>query len=175
MKYFMSALAGLAMCSVSAVAQETELSENRVAAVTAWSVFVENDPTECWIVSAPEETVNTRDGVVVSVRRSAILMMVTFQPALGVQGQLSFTGGYPFADGSTVSMQVDDQNFEMFTIGENAWPPSEADDAQLITALKRGTEAVVVGMSSRGTRTEDTFSLYGFTAAYEEAQSRCSG
>ena len=46
-----------------------EQSTNRVAAQTDWSVFVENDPTECWGVSAPKETVNTRDGRVVAVRR----------------------------------------------------------------------------------------------------------
>ncbi len=39
-----------------------EASSNRVAANTDWSVFVEDDPTECWAVSAPKETVNTRDG-----------------------------------------------------------------------------------------------------------------
>jgi hypothetical protein len=40
--------------------------------------------------------------------------------------------------------------------------------------MKRGAEAVAVAMSSRGTRTEDTFSLMGFTAAVEDAGTRCS-
>ena len=175
MKTIISAFAMSAALATTAVAQDTEMSDNRVAAVTAWSVFVENDPTECWVVSAPEETVNTRDGVVVSVRRGEILMFVTYRPGEGVSGELSFAGGYPFAEGSTVTVTVGEQSFELFTTGESAWPPSESDDAQLMTAMKRGTEAVVVGMSARGTRTEDTFSLYGFTAALEEAQSRCSG
>ena len=38
----------------AAYAQEE--SSNRVAANTDWSVFVEDDPQECWGVSAPKET-----------------------------------------------------------------------------------------------------------------------
>ncbi len=39
----------------------------------------------------------------------------------------------------------------------------------------RGAQAVVTGVSGRGTQTRDTFSLLGFTASVEEAQRRCAG
>ncbi|WP_380055268.1 invasion associated locus B family protein [Falsihalocynthiibacter sp. SS001] len=154
----------------SALAQE---STNRVAANTDWSVFVEDDPTECWAVSAPKETVNTKDGRVVAVRRSDILLYVTYRPSANVKSEVSFTGGYPFADGSTVSVEVGDSKFDFFTSKENAWPATAADDAKIITAMKRGATAIVTGRSSRGTQTQDTFSLLGFTAAIEEAEKRC--
>lgn len=155
-----------------AFAQE---STNRVAAKNAWSVFVEDNPTECWGVSTPRETVNTRDGRVVAVKRGSILLFVTFRPGAGAKGEVSFTGGYPFAGGSTVTVSVSGNQFEMFTEGEWAWPASPADDAKLVTALKRGAEATLTARSSRGTTTKDTFSLIGFTAAMEEAEKRCSG
>ncbi|OWU85806.1 hypothetical protein ATO6_02540 [Oceanicola sp. 22II-s10i] len=148
-------------------------SENQVAAKTDWSVFVENDPKECWAVSAPKETVNTKDGRVVSVRRSDILFMAFYRPGAEVAGQVTFTGGYPFADGSTVNLNVDGTEFELFTEGEWAWSASPAEDTKILTALKRGTSAVVTGVSGRGTSTKDTFSLFGFTAAVEEAEKRC--
>ncbi len=161
----------IAMLATGAMAQQ---STNRVAAKTDWSVFVEDNPTECWAVSSPKETVNTKDGRVVAVRRSEILLFVSYRPGSGVKGEVSFTGGYPFAKGSTVSMQVGDNTYELFTSGENAWPATPADDAKLITAMKRGAKAVVTGRSGRGTVTKDTFSLLGFTAAVEEAAKRCS-
>lgn len=34
---------------------------------------------------------------------------------------------------------------------------------------------MVEGRSSRGTQTRDTFSLMGFTAAYDDAMKRCTG
>ena len=79
-----------------------------------WSVFVEDDPTQCWVVSTPRETVNTRDGRVVSVRRGEILMFVSFWPGEERMGEVSFTGGYPFANGSTVTMEIGDTAFELF-------------------------------------------------------------
>ena len=148
-------------------------SENQVAAKTDWSVFVEDDPKECWAVSAPKETVNTQDGRVVSVRRSDILFMAFYRPGAEVQGQLTFTGGYPFRDRSTVNLNVDGTEFELFTEGEWAWPASATEDGKIMAALKRGTSAVLTGVSGRGTATKDTFSLLGFTAAVEEAENRC--
>lgn len=170
---FRIAVAAACMVPLAAAAQET--STNRVDAKTDWAVFVEDNPKECWVVSSPKKTVNTRDGREVSVKRSDILFFVTFRPATGVEGEVSFTGGYPFKEGSTVSVKIGSTVYEFFTDGEWAWPPTAEDDARVITSLKRGTEAVVVGESRRGTRTEDTFSLLGFTAAYEEARRRCGG
>ena len=149
-------------------------STNRVAAQTDWSVFVENDPKECWGVSAPKETVNTREGRVVSVRRGDILLFVSYRPGESVEGEVSFTGGYPFADGSTVTLEIGDASFELFTDDEWAWPATAGDDQRIMTAMKRGVNAVVTGRSSRGTVTKDTFSLLGFTAAVDEAARRCA-
>lgn len=160
-------------CAGSAMAQDE--SENRVAANTDWAVYVESDPNECWAVSAPVETVNTRDGNVVTVRRGEIQLIVFHRPAEGVAGQVMFAGGYPFASGSTVSVKIGDTTYEMFTEGEFAWPASAEDDATFVAAMKRGADAVVTARSGRGTQTEDTFSLLGFTAAVDEAASRCAG
>jgi hypothetical protein len=126
-------------------------------------------------VSSPKQTVNTRDGNVVSVRRGDILLFVTYRPGASVAGEVSFTGGYPFADGSTVTLEISGNTFELFTDGEWAWPASAAEDAKITTAMKRGAEAVLTARSSRGTQTQDTFSLLGFTAATEEAERRCGG
>ncbi|WP_223425184.1 invasion associated locus B family protein [Tateyamaria pelophila] len=168
------ALLGFAAASVmvgAAVAQDQ--STNRVAAKTDWSVFVEDNPTECWGVATPKETVNTREGRVVAATRGQILLMVFYRPSADAKGQVAFTGGYPFRSGSTVNVNISDNEFELFTEGEWAWPATTADDAKIVTAMKRGATAVVTGISSRGTTTKDTFSLLGFTAAVEDAESRC--
>ncbi|WP_113911928.1 invasion associated locus B family protein [Roseovarius dicentrarchi] len=148
-------------------------STNQVAAKTAWSVFTEASPRECWTVSAPTETVNTRGGKVVAVRRGEILFMTFFRPDAGVRGQVAFTGGYPFADGSTVDVNISGEKFQLYTEKEWAWPASADDDAKIIAAMKRGADAVLTAQSGRGTQTKDTFSLIGYTAAMEEAQKRC--
>ena len=169
---FACAVAGvLGLAATGAHAQQA--SENQVAAKTDWSVFEEQDPRECWAVSAPKEPVNTRDGRVVSVRRSDILFMAFYRPGAEVQGQITFTGGYPFKDSSTVNLNIDGTEFELFTEGEWAWPASPSEDIKVMTAMKRGSSAVLTAQSGRGTVTKDSFSLLGFTAAVEEAEKRC--
>jgi invasion protein IalB len=157
----------------TAVAQDQ--STNRVAAKTDWSIFVEDNPTECWSVATPKETINTREGRVVAATRGQILLMVFYRPSADAKGQVAFTGGYPFRTGSTVNVNISGNEFELFTEGEWAWPATVADDSKLVTAMKRGTDAIVTAISSRGTTTRDTFSLLGFTAAVEDAESRCGG
>ncbi len=170
----MAAAIGAALALVTTVANAQDESTNRVAAKTDWSVFVESDPKECWGVSSPKETVNSKDGRVVAVNRGDILMFVTYRPGGGSAGEVSFTGGYPFAGGSTVSLDISGTTFELFTDGEWAWSASPGDDAKIITAMKRGSDAVLTARSSRGTQTKDTFSLLGFTAALDEAEKRCA-
>jgi len=174
MKALTGWMAGVALAVSASAAMAQSESTNRVAVETAWSVFVEDEPKECWSVSSPTNTVNTRDGQVVSVQRGDILLFVTFRPGANVDGEVSFTGGYPFADGSTVTLDVGGTSFDLFSEGEWAWPASASDDAQIVAAMKRGTDASLTARSSRGTQTKDTFSLFGFTAAMEEAQSRCN-
>jgi len=163
-------IAALTIAAGAATAQE---SSNRVAANTDWSVFVEENPKECWSVSKPKETVNTKDGRVVAVNRGDILLFVSYRPGSNVNGEVSFTGGYPFASGSTVSLTIGGETFQLFTDGEWAWSKDADMDAKIIAAMKRGADAVAVGNSSRGTRTEDKFSLLGFTAAVDDAAARC--
>ena len=168
------AVAAIALAATTAVAAQE--STNRVAVETAWSVFVDGDPRECWVVSAPTETVNTRDGQAVSVRRGDILLFVTYRQGESA-GEVSFTGGYPFADGSTVSVQVGDDRFELFTDSGTpqwAWAASPEEDARILAALRGGANAVLSARSSRGTTTRDTFSLFGVTAATDEARRRCN-
>ncbi|EEB83632.1 invasion associated locus B family protein [Roseobacter sp. GAI101] len=166
----------LAMASFAATGAWAQAqSTNRVAAQTDWSVFVEDNPTECWGVSTPKNSVNSRDGRVVAVNRGQTLLMVFYRPSAGAKGQVAFTGGYPFASGSTVNMNISGDSYELFTDGEWAWPASADDDNKIITAMKRGADAVLTARSGRGTQTKDTFSLLGFTAAVEDAAKRCGG
>ena len=164
---------GLVVCLAGpTLAQDT--ANNRVSANTDWSVFQEANPAECFAVSAPESQDNTRDDQPVEVSRSETLLFVFYRPNEGVNGQVTFTGGYAFAPDSTVTLDVGGTKFTLFTEGEWAWPATSEEDARIVEAFKRGSEAVLTGQSGRGTVTRDTFSLQGFTASVQEAQTRCA-
>ncbi|MBC7156665.1 MAG: hypothetical protein H5U20_04015 [Rhodobacteraceae bacterium] len=165
------ALAGAMMAAGIAPAQDTT---NRVATETDWSAFAEGSPQECWAVSAPKETVNTRDGQVVAVNRGDILLFVTYRQG-NSPGEVSFTGGYPFAEGSNAELVIGDDSFSLFTEGEWAWSANAEEDARIIAAMRAGVDAVITARSTRGTTTRDTFSLLGFTAMSQAAADACAG
>ena len=108
-----------------------------------------------------------------AARRGDIRLFVSYWPQSEKRAEVSFTGGYPFAELSRVEIEIGSEKFLLFTDGELALADTPADDEKIVSAMKRGSEAVVSGVSSRGTKTRDTFSLLGFTASIEDAEARC--
>lgn len=170
MGFFPRVARALAVClcgSASAFAQTTD---------SPWPVYVQDNPTRCWIVSAPTGTTASRNGQDVSgaISRDTALFYVSFWPDDGRLAEVSYTGGYQFAQGSVVTVVVGDTAIEMFTEGPLAWAGSPAEDQRIIAAMRDGVEAVVTATSTRGTEVIDTFNLQGFSLAMDDAGVRCA-
>lgn len=167
-------LAIVAGVSFGATAQAQELE--MVEAVTDWSVYVDENPKVCFIVSQPTKSEARRNGESVTVSRSEIRFHISVIPGQGIAGEPSFLAGYPLKSDGAVKVEIGTVKFDMFpdtsVHKEYAWT-APTDDAALIAAMRKGSDAVVTGVSSRGTTTIDTFSLRGFTAAVEKAMELC--
>ena len=72
-----------------------------------------------------------------------------------------------------VKMSIGESTFKLFTTKEWAFAENAKLDERLITAMKRGSTLTVKGVSSRGTKTTDIYSLKGFTAAYKAINKAC--
>jgi len=157
----------LALQPLVAAAQSPEfLGEHR-----DWNVyrFDDGDQTICYIASEPIKQEGNY------TRRGNPAVLVTRRPAPRPVDEVSVQPGYSYLDGSEVEVEVDgNRQFMLFTRGEHAWTKSEQDDRQLIQAMRRGTEMTVRGTSIKETYSLDTYSLLGFTAAYEAMQEACS-
>ena len=120
------AVAGIFVAGVLAAgAAVAQSASTRVAAQSDWSIFVEQKPKQCWVVSAPKKTVNTKDGREVAVNRGEIFMFVSFWPDNKQLGEVSFMGGYPFADEVATFIAAHEQ---VFVVEQNR-------DAQMRTLL----------------------------------------
>jgi hypothetical protein len=153
-------------------AQET--AETNVDAKRDWAVFrASSEPKECWIVTIPTSSEATRNGEKVTPDRGEIQLMVTNRPGTNTQGEISFKSGYPIKENSNVTLRIGSASFNLFAEGEWAWPANPEEDQKIIAALQRGASAVATAISERGTTTVDNFSLLGFSAAMESAQTMC--
>ena len=61
----------------------------------------------------------------------------------------------------------------MFTRGDGAWTRNAKQDAVLVAAMRSGKSMILRGVSGRGTRTTDTYSLKGFSAAHNAIGKAC--
>lgn len=171
----MAAVAVAAVASLSLSGATAQEKLEAVKTIKDWSVFQVDDGRSklCWTVTSPTKSTARRGGQTVQVRRGDIFLMVAVRPADGVKNEVSFLAGYPFKKGSKVEAKVGSKTFSLFTDGENAWTPTSKDDDQVVAAFRRGSTAMLTGVSSRGTETVDTFSLSGFTAALKHASDLC--
>ncbi len=156
--------------SISAFAQAL----SPVGAAVDWSVF--QDPSNskhCYVVSAPKSSKAMIDGQNVDVNRGDIRMYVGIKNGAT---EPSFAAGYPLNSTKAVEVKIGETPFNFFTSSnanaEFAWPRQSSDSA-IIAAMRAGVSMTVTGLSQRGTTTVDTFSLSGFTAAYNKAREVC--
>jgi len=81
--------------------------------------------------------------------------------------------GYDYKLGEKIIVTIDKGDYIFYTtedLPDAAWTD---EDSKVIFAMKKGLELTVTGMSSRGTITNDTYTLKGFTAAFNKLQEDC--
>lgn len=106
--------------------------------------------------------------------RGDIYAVVTHRPADKSYNVVNFVAGYTYKKGEKVSVKIGTTTFNsLFTNGDNAWASDAATDKKLVEAMKRGEKMIVEGVSARGTKTKDTYSLTGFTNAYKAISAKC--
>lgn len=137
-----------------------------------WNVyrFSDNGQAICYIASEPKKQEGNY------TRRGSPAVLVTRRPDSAGVDEVSVQPGYSYLEGSEVEVEVDrNSTFLMFTRGEHAWTKSEDEDRQLINAMRRGNDMTVRGTSVKNTYSLDTYSLLGFTAAYNAMDDSCGG
>lgn len=155
----------LALWPLEAGAAEARVIDN----FGDWTAFVgtEGGKKVCYVASAPEKAEGKYK------KRDDPYILVTHRPAEKSIGVLSVRAGYTYKKDSDVEVNIAGQRFTLFTDAGQAWARDTKTDRALVRAMKGGLSMIVVGISSRGTVTTDTYSLSGFTAAYDAITRAC--
>lgn len=149
------------------------LAQNVIETTGDWTAFKDDDGKSCFMATAPQTAKGDYD------KRGDPYLMVLKR--IGSQGpdEVSIEAGYDYKADSQVEViiKVGDKNktFKMFTKDSTAWAWNAKDDRALSEAIREGSLVTVKGVSSRGTKTTDTYSLKGSTAAYRQITDACRG
>ncbi len=134
-----------------------------------WQVFVHeaNDEKVCFAASAPTSTSPK------GVNRGSIFLYLTTWQKDGVKNELSVKVGYTLKPESTPVVSVGSENFELYPKDDKAFMRDPAEERKLVEAMRKGSSLTMKGVSTRGTDTEDKYSLIGLTAALNHIEQIC--
>ena len=137
-----------------------------------WSVLrQETDAGRlCYITSEPME----KKGDYNKSNRGETRVFVTHGPGKAERDVVSIVAGYVFKKQSEVELSVDGNKQSFFTLEDRAWSFGQDEDKKIIRNMKRGNKLTVTGVSSRGNKTIDVYSLSGFTKAKQMLDKICS-
>ena len=106
--------------------------------------------------------------------RGDVRVYVTHGPTQDITNEVSIKAGYDHKEQSNVKYIIDGKKkFSLFTLKDRAWAETPELDSKIVSAMKSGNKLLVSGTSSRGTKTEDTYSLFGFTASLKLIDKAC--
>jgi len=106
--------------------------------------------------------------------RDQAYAFISTRPAEKVKNEVSVIVGYPQKAGYDAEATIDNSaKYTLYTQDDGAWVKNAAQEAQMVTAMRKGSQMVVTSESSRGTKTTDTYSLKGVSDALDKVASEC--
>jgi invasion protein IalB len=152
-----------------ALAQDPPKPPKAIGRYGDWQAltFEEAGNIACYIISEPKQAQGNYS------TRGKVYALVTHRPTSKQLNVLTVIAGYTYKDKSEATIEIGDEKFLLFTEQGTAWAPDADTDQKLVEAMKSGSGMIVRGISSRDTETIDTYSLQGFTKAYNAIGEAC--
>lgn len=126
----------------------------------------------CYALSKPRATRPA------GAKRGAIYLMVSDWPARKAKAEPQIVYGYQGKEGAPAALAVGGDKFTFFIRNNgkegSSWLLQLNDNNRLVDAMQAGVSAVASGVSQRGTKTSDTYSLAGFNDAMAKVHAACN-
>ena len=129
-------------------------------------IFVKDDEY-CYIGSIPIETDLPKE------KKRGDTYILVYKLVGNQDSVIQVEAGYNYKLNKDIIIKIDSTNYKFYTtedVSDSAWTNK---DAKVIFAMKKGLELVITGESSRGTITNDTYTLKGFTSAFNQLTKDC--
>ena len=134
-----------------------------------WSVFkiIQNNEHICYIASTPIKKEGT-------YRKRGEPFITVIRVKGNTYDEVNVSSGYPYSQETKPQIIVNKKKFDLFSYEERAWGNTKADDVLIVNAMKKNIKMKVQGYSKVGTQSLDTYSLLGFSDAYNKMAQICN-
>lgn len=162
---FVLATSSIVVPSVAHTQESTPVSRHK-----DWTVhtYGSGEAKRCFMTSTPTELKGNYN----RNNRGKTRVYVSHGPDKSTRNVVTVFAGYRYKSQTDVTFDIDGETFRLYSDGTFAWAYQEEDQA-LVRAMRSGQTLTVIGVSSRGNETIDTYSLAGFTAAHNEISQLC--
>jgi hypothetical protein len=169
----MNRILGLAMAlSLGLAVPAAAEPANLLGVFGNWSAFSTGTGSSltCYALSKPRATRP-------AAKRGPIYLMVSDWPSRKVKAEPQIVYGYQAKEGAGAALAVGGDKFNFFIRNNgkdgSSWLQQLSDNPRLVDAMHAGVSAVASGISQRGTKTSDTYSLAGFNDAMAKVHAAC--
>ncbi len=128
------------------------------------ATYQQNGQTVCYAFTRAKATLPAQSGSVAPI--------LTVTDRAGSHDEVAITTDFTYPKNATVTVQVDQTGLDFYTAAKDAFAH---DNRAATAALKHGSEAIARGPGPKGAKLTDTYSLKGFSAAYEAIGKACPG
>ncbi|MGE3622576.1 MAG: invasion associated locus B family protein [Bdellovibrionales bacterium] len=160
----------LVLLGVPALAQSK--SDSRpIGTYGNWKAYKFNDKDQpvCYMTMSKKFPAGKK------LRRNEAFLMITHRPAENSKDVVSYVAGYMFKPLSSVTVDIGNKSFDLFTQKDTAWSRDAATDHALAAAIRDGANIKIAGTpEARGADpVTDILNLKGSAAAYQAIGKAC--
>jgi hypothetical protein len=135
----------------------------------AYSAATPNGKKVCFALAKPSSSKTNPP----NRPRDPAYAFVSTRPAEKVFNEVSIMIGYFLKPGSESTLEVGGASYAMYTQGDGLWIKNAAEEERMVEAMRRSADAVIKGISAKGTETTDVFSLKGLSQALDRISQDC--
>ena len=140
---------------------------NSIMALEAGKWTFEKQDEYCYIGSLAIETDLPSD------KKRGDFYILVYKNIGNPENVIQIEAGYNYKVPSDIIVKIDKGEYIFFTTDDLPTFAWTEEDSKVIFAMKKGLKLIVTGESSRGTITNDTYTLNGFTSAYNKLNEQC--
>ena len=149
----------LAICIVFITKQSMSLEKGK------WSFVKDND--WCYIGSSP-----IKSDLPDTKKRGENYILV-YKIIGSEENIIQIEAGYKYNLDKKINVKIDNANYDFYSTEDSSETAWTNDDEKVIYAMKKGLELTLTGESTRGTITNDVYTLKGFTNAVNKLNQDC--
>ena len=142
------------------------LAKEDLGIFSGWAAFRDEDPVRCYAIARPAASRLQRD--------FEPFATIATWPTRKIRGQVHFRLSRRLKPGSSITLTLGRERFELVGRTGDAWGADKRMDAQIVANMRSARSMVIRAVDAQGRRFSNTYALQGAATAMDTATVACA-